>query len=254
MKSKTSLAFLTLLSVPATAASVFVDFDQASDLSDFDATTNYSHGASSGVNGTGGLNVDGNGTVSQYTPTTFNLGTAGQSLTLSMDGFLANTGTSGEPAIRVGLTSTPTTTFGSGDYVFGGLLKLGDGSQNRYTTQIGANGNGTLSSEYSLTANLWYRFEAVITASGTEDFTVQGQLFNLGASGTSTPTAVAGSNFTHTVDQMALRGDSTIFAGFKTDNRSGVTVLDNFSVVPEPSSAVLSIVLGLAGLLVRRRR
>ncbi len=253
MKTNLSFAFLTLLALPVSAASVMVDFDQAADLGDFDATTNYSFGAATGVNGSGGLNVDGNGTVSQYTPTTFDLLTAGQSLTLSMDGFLDNTGTSGEPAIRVGLTGLTSTSFGSGDYVFGGLLKLGDGSQNRYIIQIGATGEATTGSEFSLTNNLWYRFEASFTANGTGDFDVNGQLFNLGATGTSTPTAVAGTSFSNTVTQATLRADSTLFAAFKTDARSGITVLDNFSVVPEPSSFALAS-LGLAGLLIRRRR
>ena len=259
LNRKTLTASLTALAIGGFAATsqadVFVDFNEASDLADFDSTTNYSFGATTGVGGSGGLNVNGNGTVAQYTPETFDLN-AGESLTVSQEGFFdaqsrTATGT-GTPFIRVGLTDTPSTGFGSGNFVQGSILSSNDASGTFLQVQAGEDSPFTTGSPVVLTDDTWYRLVVDFLGTGGNDVQITANLFNIGSDGTSAATLVPGGTLTDTFTAPNIIADPTLFAGFKTDATSGGEVLDNFSVViPEPASLAL---LGLGGLCLMGRR
>lgn len=249
-------AALTTLGLTAAGhAAVLVDFDTAADLSDFDATTNYAHSGSGGIGGSGGLAVTGDGTVSQYTPETFDLLAAGTKLILTMDGFYdVNVAANAtlQPAIRAGLTQETNTTMGGTSNMVQASL-LASNSPTAALLQLDSEDSANLeSSAITLTDDRWYRlvaeFEADVSANGVK---MSVSVFDIGANGLGTPTQV-GSTLSSTLNADTVRGDSTLYAAFKTNRASGVTTLDNFTVVPEPASLALATLAGM--LMLPRRR
>ncbi len=259
------LSFAAVLGLTATSGHTqTINFDQATDFDLFNNLTTsnadgdlYSSTATGGTNGSGGVKVDGNAAVAHYTASTFDLTAVGSSFTLSLDSFFNdNVATGTGPVNRIGFTGTDSTGFGgTGVYLFGGLNRI---SANTGQLQIGNNTGssfaGTSSlTDFTLVDDVFYRLTVSFTNSGSNQYAISASLFNIGATGT-TPVGAPVATLGSTVTNAPFAADTTTYASFKSDQLSGGQVLDNFSVVPEPST--FAMLLGGAGILafLSRRR
>jgi hypothetical protein len=108
-----------------------------------------------------------------------------------------------------------------------------------------------------MTNGNWYRGEFTITGtantSTTGEFEWSYDVFDLGATGTSTPSSIASDSGTSSNNYFLNSGTEPLELSFKVNDAA--SEIDNISinVIPEPSAA--SLLLGALGtLLITRRR
>lgn len=234
----------SLLSLSA-ARAVTVNFNSASDLDLFtmngSASTEFTHNASGGIGGSGGLaststlNFDSASAI--YTTGLDNV--IGASLSVSMDYQMALQGNG--PDLRLGFTTSVNGTF--------------DGPGDAWIETYGAeplknfafNYEGFPFDPVEMTEGNWFRLEVVLTRVDADTYSVAANLFDLGSSGVASPTLLGSGSMGF--DSATLAAAPELFAGVYL--QADTTGFDNFTVVPEPSSLAL---IGFAGFFAFRRR
>lgn len=245
----TSLAVAAGLAFATTSvtAQVFVDFDLATDVNDFTPhqTAILQHDASAGIGGTGGLDfpsgtTDFNGAVWAYNQNSYDVASL-TSLTIQLDALRGadNDVDGGDIHNRVGLLPDTGDNFSTGFFV----------SYEDANRLVLPNTVVTDGATVSIAQGNWSRLVLNISDNGTA-YDLTAELYDLGASGTDTPTLVLSG--TDTVS--TLYGDTSVWGGFKVNQ--GATELDNFEItaVPEPSAfGLLAGIFGFAWVMLRRR-
>ncbi len=177
--------------------------------------------------------------------------------------------------MRINTTSTllTTTTFGfttdnspsamtlaGGKNIAGGVIR---NNSSNFTLRMRSDSGNTATLDFAqsaLTSNDWYRLTLDITKSATvNQFGYNLTLFSIGSAGTSTP--VIFNDGTNNIQLTGTLTNSALYAATDiqwaidardTASDTGLIALDNFNVVPEPSTAILAM-FGLAALAARTR-
>jgi hypothetical protein len=261
------------------AHATIVTFESASDLADFNqiaaaggASTNFTHSATAGTNGSGGLVHAATGpqdTTAVYTPTSFDL-TTGATHTLSIDyktGPAAISGSS-NAIVMLGFLAENNGGFyslASDAYIGGRVRRRSSGSVEGLQSQTKAVGGSPTASpadsglaDIAFVTDNWYRFSLSVTRDGsiTNQFSYSLTLLDLGPTGTGIPAAVVNGTLAGTFMNASLYNDTAAYAAFRgvPTVANGSVAFDNFTVptfVPEPASAGL-LGICLLGLLTRR--
>jgi hypothetical protein len=278
------LSCIGLLAVSAAAQvthATTVTFESTSDLADFNqiaaaggASTNFTHSASAGTNGSGGLVHSATGpqdATAVYTPTSFDL-TTGATYTLSIDyktGPAAISGSS-NAIVMLGFLAENNGGFyslPSDAYIGGRVRRRSSGSVEGLQSQTKAVGGTPTASpadsglaDIAFVTDNWYRFSLSVTRDGsiTNQFSYSLTLLDLGPTGTGVPAAVVNGTLAGTFMNASFYNDTTTYAAFRgvPTVANGSVAFDNFTVptlVPEPASAGLLGVC-LLGLITRRGR
>lgn len=232
-------------------------------------TTQFTYSGTAGVGGGGGVSVSTDAGGVNYNHNTAYALSAGSTYTISTF-FKTNAvvGTSANQVAGVGLVGTNVGEFGTGSIQSIGLTlraPLTNGSAgNSSTLQLavannpGTNANILQSTSFTAATNNWYKLSVSITKTATADtFSVSGSVEDWGAAGTSFSSSVR-SFSGQTVTNAGLYADADLFAGFFARQTGGnpiqIAAVDNFSVIPEPSSFAAIAGLGMLGFAASRRR
>lgn len=222
-------------------ASVFVDFDSATDLNLFtingtppDPAVAFS--ATAGVGGGGGLDTSGDTRVYGYNGASYDIASI-SSLTIQLD---AQKGSTNGIHNRIGLLTDLGGGFGDPNF----YVHYNEDDFNIIGASTSTSDTGI--DDTVIPVGNWTRIVLEISGDSTS-WTINADLFDLGADGTSTPTIVSSLSGTET----GIASDTSVYAGFKVNG--GASALDNFATtIPEPSIALLAG-FALSALLVRRR-
>jgi hypothetical protein len=227
----------------------------------------YTQSATTGVGGTGGIDVITGGTAGITPDSTainkgnvFDFSTSGSSLTISAmmkvippletnnrelhlgfstdatSGMNGNTGLS-FMSLRFNPTAVGSTTFTP---------------QWQTKTAAGAVVNTSVTPNITFVANDWYLMSLTFVNNGGGAIAGSGFVQDFGTDGLTVGavTSITGASLT----SADIAADPSVYAAFRGFQRDGLATLDNLSAVPEPSSIAL---LGFAGaglFLVRRRK
>ncbi len=262
----------TLVAALPVHAAILVDFDVSTDYTtDFTeintTSDSFTWSSSTGVGGTSGrVDVTQGATTDStalYNQSSFNL-SDGSPQTISLFFLIPPTigGDALITAAQVGFSEDLTQAFLSGggqDYVSARVRSTTTGTN--YTLEgtyanNGAAANVNLTSAFTLTASTWYKLSATFTDTGS-GFTYSALVEDYGATGSTLVGAVSGASITsQAMNQTSLSdgSDVTAYAGFRANGNPNNKVLavDNFGVVPEPTTNILML-CGL-GLIIGSRR
>lgn len=258
---KKLLLTLTAVATASLAqAQTVIDFNTSGQFaSDFAGFTNWSQSTSGGLGtpATGSVATTGTSQIAVYQPIGYD---ASSFSGFKVGGYFSYDDTAmTQRPVSFGFTQSASDTYtgsltNSGNSVRATLVGTGTNAG----LIIAQNGTSEDQSSVNvdMTQSTWYYLELTIGGVSGGDFTgVTAELFasddngNLGASLKNLNSGGSGYTFTN-----ALTADTDVYAffgGFSSQNQ-GVTNFDNFTIVPEPTSAALLI--GAAGLLVLRRR
>lgn len=283
MKIKTLLLTSILASLahlPVANAQVLFDFNTTSQLADnFNKGTTAGSGsgsltnvASGGLSDSGSLAIPtgvGNDSFLYATKGSFSATTASFDLSIYFKAQAA-TISGGALSLSMGLVddSTPTTTSGTSavgipdaatsNSLVLSLRNAGNGTASGLSYNLTAYNNAVqltpaASSSVTLTDGNWYQLRASYTYTGSNNYSLIGQIYasdNAGVLGS----ALIGSNNSWTATNAGLADGITYsMIGSQNGNRRGLGQLDNFSTVPEPSTMIL-VGMALSGALFLRRR
>lgn len=126
-------------------------------------------------------------------------------------------------------------------------IKAGDGTRQ----------SNTIPGTATLTAGNWYKFSTTLENLSATQVKITGALEDWGTTGTSFVSTILQLGSADPLSTVAFAGtdlvlgDSTTWAGYRAFAEGGDALLDNFSAVPEPASAVLALLA--CGWLTRRR-
>lgn len=277
---KTILFFLGIaaLSGSSFAQSVLIDFNTAATdfTGNFTASTGtstaFTWGSAVGVSDQAGPAQGGGVSVSTDTGganynfnTAYDLGTGSPTNTWTISTFFrtnATTGTSANQVAGLGLMSSVTDEIAANGRFVGVTLRQGTASTADLTLALTNNVSGTQSNTplggvFTPLTNNWYKLTLdVIKTSTADQFSVSASVEDWGSLGTSFESTVR-SFSGQTLTNATIYGDSSLFAGFYARQTAGnpiqIQAVDNFSVVPEPTTWVL-LAGSLTALLVFRRR
>ncbi len=234
------------------------------------STSTLNWGATAGTGGTGGVLL-GAGSINNFyrigtgnTQTNFDFGSlaVGGTYSTSID-LRINTSVNDLTVATFGFTTNNAagTLTSPGVNVAGGIVRNNSANFQLRMRSDSANVADLLFAQNTLTSNNWYQITLDLTKNATAgQFAYDLTLWSLGANGTSTPTI-----FNDGIKDIRLTGTltnvpfySTGVAQWAIDARNtagntGITALDNFNVVPEPSTGLLMLV-GLAALAGRTRK
>lgn len=254
---------LIAAATPTAPASIFVDFDAASDLNDFvesggAALTTYSYDGTTGVGSPDGAVTSPNsGSTSEpglfYNAQTFD--PADGPLRLSVF-FQANAATaSGASRNFLGFANNDGINLSTDNGKIG--VRVFKNTNANFSFQLLNDVSGTsLGSSFNLVDGHWYRMQTTITAQATAgEYLLEGELRPYGADGlTLDPSFIRSGSLT--VTNSLLKNDPTWTIGLlNQDNNGGATAFDNLSaaVVPEPAAALLTVIGGGVFLSLRPR-
>ncbi len=236
------------------------------------AAAGFTWGAATGTGGTGGLTVT--NTVSNnlfYRPTppsnttsTFDFTSlaAGTTLTATTDFLWSNTTATDLTVLNAGFTGANLVAgeINSASSSSGSLIRTAGGST--VTLRMRNNGGNTATLDFNqstLTAGSWYQLSFDLTKSATlNQFSYTVSLYSIGATGTSTPVlfndGIKDITLSGTFTNAAIYGESSAFFAYDIRNTNGISQVDNFIVVPEPSTWALLAGAGTFVMILRRRR
>ena len=144
------------------------------------------------------------------------------------------------------------------------LLEAGsDGAGNILISTL--NQTGSITPIISLVGSIapvsplnWLRLDLTITSSG-DDVTLTGGLFDIGPNGTDSPSSLF--PVSETLTNAGVANGTELLPGYRVFSAQGnqttdTTYVDNFRLIPEPSSAMLALlaVVGWIATLRRQRR
>lgn len=267
-------ALLGLVGTSAQAQTVSLDFntpgEYTGNFGNPNSSINMTESATSGVSGGGGLlnNALGDGN-SIYNAGSWDFSQVGDTINLSVMGFIAGTTSSGGK-FQLGLVASPSIGFAGANGVFGSFRLQSSSTAGIYQiqSQVDSGGattvNGAFSSAFALNVNDWYQFNVSFVNTGSSTYNMSATLFDYGTSGLtqvgSDVLVGAGYNSLTSVSGGAgtLAANAAVTAGWRvgTPVGVGVTAIDNFSAVeaaPEPQAWAL-LGLGLLTLLGARKR
>lgn len=248
-------------------ASVLINFNTPGDLSsNFTQNTNgtggtFSQSLSGGIADSGSVALSsGDGTTAVYTgpEAAFDLAT-GNPLTVSLFFHIDSTVSGSYIAAQLGIVTDTTgdlrlaspyealrvqTTSTAGTYQ---LLLL------TQTTTGGSVTSNQQGGNYTLSTGFWYLLTATFSAISSTQLSVSGSIVDYGTEGT-TPGSTVTSFNSFTVTNAALASDSSVYGAFRGNSLSGVNRFDNFAMVPEPSTTILSILGAFAVIVLGRRK
>lgn len=245
----------SLFATLATAANATViSFDNgATDLALFNrltsaggASTTFSASATAGVNGGDGVSHATGDATMLYTTTAFDFTSVGATATVSV---MMKSSNFASGAYAVGFSSTDNLGFYTGGGQNNISFRDNGGPLQMQTVNAGAATTTGLNTPV-YNNNNWYRFELSLTKTATTNvFNYAVMLEDWGVDGNALVSSVAVTNSTGTISNAVLWNDATVYAGVRM---TPVGSLDNFSAVPEPTTALLGA-LGTLTLLRRRR-
>ncbi len=261
-------AITVLMGASARGASVLVPFDTSAQYSgNFNevvagtdgltwSSANGAGGTSGRINVTQGASAD---TTAVYTPATYNL-TAGGSTTISLY-FLTPTtiGTNSQVTVaQVGFSEDTAQGFyssGGQDYISARVRSFTTGTTYIMEGVFGNNGTASIvnaTAAFSLTTNTWYKLSATFTDIGTS-FSYAATVENYGTTGASFVSTVQSISGTQAQTSLSS-SDTTAYGAFRANGTTNnkVLALDNFAIIPEPSTA--SLIMGALGMLALLRR
>ena len=228
-------------------------------------TTQFTYSGTAGVGGGGGISVSTDAGGVNYNHNTAYALSAGSTYTISTF-FKTNavTGTTANQVAAVGLVGTTAGEFGTGAVPSLSMSLRWPGSGTAGSVQLavanntGSNTNTLQSTSFTAATNTWYKLSVSITKTATVNtFSVSGSIEDWGADGTSLSSSVR-SFSAQTFSNSALYADADLFAGFFARQTGGnpiqMQAVDNFSVIPEPSSFAAIAGLGMLGFAASRRR
>lgn len=251
--ASTAMAAVTLAATAfaSAAPAAVIDFDTAADFTLFtpNAAENnlVTYNSTAGVGGGGGLSVTGDGRVYSYNAESFDLSSGGV-LTVSLDAKDGTNTTNTGIANRVALVGSAGDGLSPPNFPASFYADFNDSS----LRIILNTGNGTAPTPVPVTFpnGNWNRLVMTVQDLGST-LAVEAKLYDLGATGISTPNLLGTISATYT---GTLATDTSVYAAFKVGNSGTLrsTAADNFvAAIPEPASLAI---LGLSGALIRRRR
>jgi hypothetical protein len=218
------------------------------------------------VGGSGGLYAQATGDGDAvYNAGGFDFSQSGENLTLSMMVYVTAGATGGSDKFQLGMCYSTNTPYGGAgaygtsvlnEFASYRLLTTAAGSSTytleyQYSTGGGANTQTAGLQNVALSANEWYQMNVYYVNNGNGTLTMSTALYDYGANGT-TPGALVNTGYADAVTITSdLTSDTTTDPGFRNANTTGITYLDNLSLVesvPEPSSCALAG-LGICTLL-----
>lgn len=261
-------AVVVVAATAAVAAPVVVDFDTPGGLvNNFSLNVNNSIPIKYFQVGTGGLGnsgavdlfgtEDADHTTAVYNQSAYDFSQVGSSVTVSQFVLRQNALITQTPFVMLGILSdvgqrmdggtssnsyasirlNPSTTATSTDVFLQTETKVAGGGRVRTTPGISV----------SMIDGNWYRVSATFTYNSASDLLISAVLEDWGAAGAALqstlfsygPTSVGLSGF----DQ--INGDSSVWPAFRAFSEGGSNLLDNFSVVPEPTTLGLLLIAAL---------
>jgi len=258
---------LVALSLAGTASAVLVDFNTTGELAgnfSLNGVAAYSEEAGTGLNSTRAVNVA--STTGTAILTTANYSLALGTVNVSMYARAVASANVGFDSVflQLGLFADNNQQFngGSGDanqFVFARVLNENNttaGNDTTYFLQTGSKAttaaaqSTTNGGNFTLTSGNWYYFSINFTRSSSDTVTVASDLRNSDSAGVvGTSVTTLSTNYTN----AQIFGDTTIWAGFRGRLDGNTDTLDNFSAVPEPSTA-MALLGGFGALAWVRRR
>jgi hypothetical protein len=223
----------------------------------------YTQSATSGVGGSGGLDVAATGTVDStaiYKNDTFNFANSGSSLTISAFMKVIPPAETGNRLLQLGFVNEATSGMNGNTGLAFMSLRFNPTAINSTTftpqwqTKTAAAGvvNTSVTPTITFDPNEWYLMSLTFVNNGGGSIAGSGFVQDFGADGTTGGTVTQITPQTLTSADIAA--DASVFAAFRGFQRDGIANLDNFSAVPEPSTTALIGVAAAAGFAVARRR
>lgn len=260
------------IGVAATAHAALVDFNTPGDLTGrFSLNHNgfgvkYTQVASGGLGNSGAVDllntVDADHTTAVFTDYNYNFAAAGNAITVSQFGLRQTAVAAQTPFLQIGIVSDPGERMDAGtssnSYTsikinpesasLGSLAsfqvesKVNGGSRTRVTPGISA----------TLTAGNWYRASATFTNLSATQISVSAVLEDWGTTGAAfvSTAMILPTTVVNVSGADQVNGDSTVWAAFRDFHEGGMNLIDDFSVTPEPTTA---LVLVIAAAAIRRR-
>ncbi|HEY3762860.1 MAG TPA: hypothetical protein VGN23_14035 [Verrucomicrobiae bacterium] len=265
-------AVLAVVGSQAQAQSLSLNFDTPGQYTgNFLTAANITESSTAGVNDSGGLVNNGAADANSiYNASSWDFSQVGDSITLSLMAQIASPiGSSGGTfQMGLGINSSFVMAGSSASSAAFGSFRLSRSSSGASGFKIGPqyDGGGILSSStvqsaaFQLTPGDWYQFNVVLVDTSSSSYSMTATLYDYGTTGLSPVTgtdllAAYESGGDSMIDVTGASGAALVAAtaaapGWRVGTAtSGISALDNFSVVepaPEPQSLVL---LGFSALL-----
>jgi MYXO-CTERM domain-containing protein len=269
-----AVTVFTAIALPSAARSALVDYNLPGDLAGNFALNSGPAGlrmtevASGGLGNSRAIDIinalDADNTTAVYNQSSYNLAGPGQSVTISQYVLRRNGQLTNTPFAQLGVMSdTPErmdNDAAANSYASLILFPINPNVttdvklQFEHKVQGGSRVRADAGITATLATNHWYLFSTTLTYDTPTSLLFSGQLEDWGLGGSALSSVVfslppTARTITGT-DQV--NGDSTVWGAYRGYQEGGAELYDNFSVVPEPGSAMAALLL--VGLTVIRRR